>query len=403
MSDPQSKEESDECGGSESDSDTASEDEESIEIEIDRQISEKSILSTYIEFLSKGYLLLQPEYQRDLCWTSEKMCALIDTIMRNWIISTFVIYQLSKSERTIGSHFFECIDGQHRLTSLKWFIEGKKDEKTGRYICWKKGRERIFYNLPEEELKKMSKNVKARNFTSEEKHHFDNYILTVQIIKSSGKLGIPFSIKCMMFNRLQNGERVSTYDKLKNLSNNILCNVIREHKLVSILLYNIKIQENLLIKKMNKYEGFIFYFLVRTLVILDKSNLMINYLDLNIKNSLVANEGTGTKLYQIKNNILVLIPKMNEVLNFIKNLSSPILPELVYIYICIYPNFGIEELKKVVKYFTKNTLQFKKFNSLKNYQKNGITTTGLVENSYEEIIKLVLNISIKDDNNEIEI
>ena len=63
-------------------------------------ITSKSVKSTYTEFLErKNKLLLAPEYQRDFCWSLDKMNAFIDTIMRGQIVPNYVIYNLCSKEK----------------------------------------------------------------------------------------------------------------------------------------------------------------------------------------------------------------------------------------------------------------------------------------------------------------
>jgi uncharacterized protein with ParB-like and HNH nuclease domain len=173
------------------------------------------------KYLKDDKLLLSPEYQRDLCWSTDKMILFIDTIMKSWIVPNYVIYKLTSSETRNSDHSYECIDGQHRLTSIKWFMEGKRDPVTLKYVYYKIGKERIFYDLTDEQLIKVKKNMpryyKIRNFTKIEKNKFDDYQMSFHII--SCKKGLNIQTKCSIFNRLQNGEKVASYEKLKNNPN----------------------------------------------------------------------------------------------------------------------------------------------------------------------------------------
>lgn len=375
-----------------SDSDSLFEESEEL---LPPQISTKTISSIYNEFLKNNDLELTPEYQRELCWSVEKMNTFIDTIMKNWIVPNYVIYQLPDSEMNHCEHSFECVDGQHRLTSLKWFIEGKKDERTGRYVHWKKDNQRVFYNIPEDELNIFPKRWNARNFNKIEKKKFDGYNMCIQILASKSNKGISFATKCNIFNRLQNGEKISSYDKIKNIHTNQISNAIRTNKFVELFVKKYKIQGKFEMRKMIKYDNFAYYFLVRTFLILDKKSLETNYLDLNVKRYLEVNNGTGSSSVKLINSFETLIPKVNEVITFLSTIEIKIIPELAYILICVHAQFGIEEVNKLVKIFKKNELVLNKYNTLKKYQPNGVTNTTKMISIYEEMIKSVLK---KDSN-----
>ena len=67
-------------------------DSESIDDELNQintQITTKSICAIYHEYLKDDKLLLSPEYQRDLCWSVDKMILFIDTIMKEWIVPNY--------------------------------------------------------------------------------------------------------------------------------------------------------------------------------------------------------------------------------------------------------------------------------------------------------------------------
>jgi uncharacterized protein with ParB-like and HNH nuclease domain len=113
----------------ETNSDYISDSDSDVDSDIDEQecimtqITTSGIGSIYSGYLMNNKLLLSPEYQRDLCWSVDKMCVFIDTIMKGWVVPNYVLYKLSRNESQKVLHSYECIDGQHRLTAIKWFIE----------------------------------------------------------------------------------------------------------------------------------------------------------------------------------------------------------------------------------------------------------------------------------------
>ena len=148
------------------------------------------------------------------------MNAFIDTILKGWIIPNYVIYVLSSKEHKTSKYKYECIDGQHRLTTLKYYIEGIP-LSDNRYVYWSSNGERVYYNMDKTLLDDIRnrRGVKCRNLTEDEKCRFNDYQMSFHMISSA--TGLTIGTKCDIFNRLQNGEKVSSYNKLKNLHQNL--------------------------------------------------------------------------------------------------------------------------------------------------------------------------------------
>jgi len=391
--------------------------------EIKTQITNKGVRSIYSEYLEKHKLLLRPEYQRELSWNIEKMNAFVDTIYRGWIVPNYVIYKLSDNEKKDNKlqnlkHMYECIDGQHRLTTIKMFIEGTKypNLEVDKYIYLKFGDERVYYNLDENILSMMNKSHKYRhiihrNLTEEEKDKFDNFQMSIHTIEPV-KNGLDMKTKCEIFNRLQNGEKVESYVKLRNLNNNPITNYIRSNRLLEVLnnLFLIKKIELNKKTKLKHNESFTMYFLIRALLIVDKKNLEINFLDLNIKKYLEQNDGEGTPAVKIRNHdVSDLFAKVMIFMKWFSSheVSNKFIPELCYIFICIYANYDLNEVDKVIKWFTLDTNKkyLTKFNSVKTYknisnpdegflQNSKVTSAAKMKDSYEWIIKIILKKSV---------
>jgi hypothetical protein len=384
----------------ESDSGSESDSDNNTESNIRVQLTNKNIGAIYYEYLKDDTLLLRPDYQRDICWSLEKMNAFIDTIIKGLIVPNYVIYILSSKEQNNYDHCYECIDGQHRLTTLKWFIEGIKYLDTNKYIYYKSNkRERVFYNMSVEQLKEIStrRRVKCRNLTKDEKVKFDNFNMSFHIIQSS-RDGMSMETKCDIFNRLQNGEKVNSYEKLKNLHTNQIISCIAINKLCKYL------KEINFINKFYSFNGtskkpdaFNMYFLIRSFLIIDKQNLNVNFLDLNIKRYIESNNGLGAPNVRLNNDVNELLPKVIEIINFInyhEELTTQILPELAYIFICIYANYGLEDVDKVIKWFINpsNLKQFNKLNNIKSYKDdhNKVTSSNKITMNYNNILKIIL-------------
>ena len=160
----------------------------------------------------------------------------------------------------------------------------------------------------------------------------------------------------------------------------------------------LKFHEILDIKKMRKYESFNIYFLIRTFLIIDKKNLNVNYLDMNIKKYIESNDGKGMPNVQLKNDIKDLLIKVKDIINFIgnnKSINKKIIPELAYIYICIGANYGKEILEKVIKKIKDDPKDYNKLNKYK--ASNGLVTSySLINTQYEDIQKEYINCEIKE-------
>jgi hypothetical protein len=367
-------------------------------------IEPQSINTTYISYLQNKSLLLRPEFQRETCWKIDKMNTFIDTIMNNYIVPSFVIYKLSEVELNDSDHSYECIDGQNRLNTIQLYKESFPI--VGKYIYWNNNGERVYYNMNIKELERLKRrHPKSRNLTRIEKIAFDTFKLCFHIIETvNPKTKLSLEVKCDIFNRLQNGEKVISWVKLRNL-NNIITLTICKNKLLDKM-RDIDFINLLSLKNSHKEpEIFNIYFLIRTFLIIDKKNLEINYLDLNIKKSIQANNCKGTPMVQINGNIDDIVTQVIEIVEFMsKNIGvSPILPELAYIYVCIYANYGLNKLKKIIKYFKNNNEIFDKYNKIKTYKKtiDSVTSSEKIIKCYTEICNIKTNITSNTTSNTI--
>jgi hypothetical protein len=176
--------------------------------EIEKHISQHGLRSFYDSYLIKDKINLQPEYQRDFVWNADKQNLLIDSIMRSFVIPNFILIKDHSKKYT-----YECIDGQHRLNVVKYFITGEKLK--GNYVRLQKKNtkcilENIFY---EKNINTENNRAKFKRYmTEEEKDKFDAFPMTLCIINSKHS----FKDVCTIFNRLQNGERCSKSIGLKN-------------------------------------------------------------------------------------------------------------------------------------------------------------------------------------------
>ncbi|KAI3613826.1 hypothetical protein WG66_013644 [Moniliophthora roreri] len=83
---------------------------------------------------------LNPEYQRDVVWTTQKQIQLIDSIFRNYYIPPIIFAVTIHDD---GSESRTCIDGKQRLTSIRLFMDGvipHKDVHTNQQLWFKDNR-----------------------------------------------------------------------------------------------------------------------------------------------------------------------------------------------------------------------------------------------------------------------
>jgi hypothetical protein len=199
-----------------------------------------------------------------------------------------------------------------------------------------------------------------------EKNKFDNFQMSLHVL--SAQNGLTIGTKCDIFNRLQNGEKVSSYDKLKNLHTNPITSIIRSHKLLTWLNeinFINKVAFTARKTTIKHAESFNIYFLIRTFLIIDKKTLETNYLDINIKKYLEANNGSGNLSVRLNTDIRDLIPKVIEILEWIAKNDEIIqsIPELLYIYVCIYANYGLKKNDQIIKWLS-DPNQLKQLNKL---------------------------------------
>lgn len=262
----------------------------------------KDIRSVYDQYLKNNITNLQPTYQRSITWSFEKMLLFLDSLYYCPITPAYILYRLSKKEllklrsKTPNSNtLYECIDGQHRLYVIYKFITGEPI-KIGKilkylYIKDKDKKTKLFYTITDNIKLKLQYKSNIRELNIDEKETFNSTELSVQVINQY----LDDFKKRNIFNRLQNGERVSLLDKLKNTENPIT-NYMRENDLFNHdVLYNdwkdILILKDKIDTKTNISINLnnLVYFIIRLIVITDKQNLNCNYLNMNVNKSIKNN------------------------------------------------------------------------------------------------------------------
>ena len=182
----------------------------------------KYIYETYLK--NEGEINLSPSYQREFAWSNDKQDLFIDSIINNYIIPPIILIKLNDKKE----YRYECMDGQHRLTVLKHFIEGKSiNPNDPHYIRYNKNENNKKMNIFYEKKKRLENIKDSRYMTEDEKSTFnDKKIIIIKISNYDPRLTELFSyIKNEMFLRLQKGEKVCGTDILRNCSHSVITNL----------------------------------------------------------------------------------------------------------------------------------------------------------------------------------
>jgi len=344
-----------------------------------------SIITIYNTYFNRNNINLKPNYQRELTWSFDKMCVFIDSIMKGYVIPSFILSTIYKKNN--DNYNYECIDGQHRLTVLKKYMNSEfiKIGPYEKYIYFEKYENnkkiKIFYQL-NNNIKQKYKN--CREMTNEEKMFFEDTQLQFVIIESD----ITDIQKCDIFNRLQNGEKVNGITKVKNINHKITDYLRNNNIITNIIVNEFKdIIKNKIVKRNTEIfliEYYI-YLLIRLIVIYDKKNFEINFLNLNIKKYLI-NNASSMKIKGDMNNIYTnIIKHKNEIKD---KINFKLIPELFLIifFIKVY-NEEIFNLlnKKSIDLLNKN------YNSIDSYRINekSIVSKESIMLNYDKIKLLI--------------
>lgn len=195
----------------------------------------KYIYETYLK--NETELELSPSYQREFTWSNEKQDLFIDSVINNYIIPPIILIKLNGKK---GCRY-ECMDGQHRLTVLKHYIEGKPINKDSpHYIRYVKKEDDKLTNVYYKELDIENENSKknSRIMNSDEMSAFnDKKLIVIKITNFDKNMDDVFDkIKNEMFLRLQKGERVNCTDMIRN-HDNPLINTLRSQNLLKYKTY----------------------------------------------------------------------------------------------------------------------------------------------------------------------
>jgi hypothetical protein len=171
----------------------------------------------------------RPVYQRHIRWSHPAMNDFIGTVMDNGLVPGLIMYQLSSDEK-IGKNerkSFEMVDGQHRLFTLKAFMESTiqwlPHIKKSFIVHWKYQTTNenhkseticVFYKDTPDVTQWCAENkiTNPQFLTEEEREYFDHFGVNITLIRSK----LTLNQRREIFMSLQKGIPVRNSDFLKN-------------------------------------------------------------------------------------------------------------------------------------------------------------------------------------------
>lgn len=298
----------------------------------------KYIYETYLK--NSDEIDLNPSYQREFSWSCDKQDLFIDSVVNNYIIPPIILIKLNKK----NGFKYECMDGQHRLTVLKHFIEGTPiNPKVPHHIKFTKRENDAMADIYYQKTDELEKIQKQHRYMNEDELSAfnDKKLIVIKISNFDKNMDEVFDkIKNEMFLRLQKGERVSGTDVLRN-HDSIFVNVLREHNLLKLKTFQThdsykrlsEIMENKA-KKNNPQLNLLIYFIVRSIMIINKNNLDIGLLNENILRDEMLNKKTGkvNRFDMTETDIIAALDKIKKFITRIYKMKeqseSPKLPKL---------------------------------------------------------------------------
>jgi hypothetical protein len=172
---------------------------------------------------------LRPIYQRHIRWKPTAMNDFIGTIMNNGLVPGIIMYQLHPDERT-GKNtdkLFEMVDGQHRLFTLKAFVDSTYQSVThinkSFIVYWEyetisedgtPKKYQVFYKKTDnvEQFCRENPLYNPQYLTEDEKEYFEQFGVNLTLIRSK----IDLDKRREIFTSLQKGIPVRGSDFLKN-------------------------------------------------------------------------------------------------------------------------------------------------------------------------------------------
>ena len=385
----------------------------------------KYIYETYLK--NSDEIDLNPSYQREFSWSDDKQDLFIDSVVNNYIIPPIILIKLNNKKNNTHNdkHKFkyECMDGQHRLTVLKHFIEGTPiNPKSPHHIKFTKKENDTMndiYYQKNETLEKITKNHRYMN--EDELNIFnDKKLIVIKISNFDKNMDDVFDkIKNEMFLRLQKGERVSGTDILRNHDSEFI-NILRQYNLLKLKTFQthesykkiLDIMENKA-KKNNPQLNNLIYFIIRSILIIHENKLDVGLLNDNtIRDELLNKKAKNTsKRFEISEaDIMTSLDKIKKFItriykmkeqHEIPKLNEYLLLVLLKIYLEEKDNLNscLENFDKIVKY-NDETYYDKLFTKNINNKKIKIIQGKYLEKPVDEIKNIIVEQEQEEDDQE---
>ncbi|KAH7392671.1 hypothetical protein BKA66DRAFT_567994 [Pyrenochaeta sp. MPI-SDFR-AT-0127] len=83
-------------------------------------------LTHLMKDLESGVIDVDPEYQREVVWTADRMTGLINSVMESFYIPPIILNKKIQpvSDRKKAQFTLVCVDGKQRLSSIRAFVKG---------------------------------------------------------------------------------------------------------------------------------------------------------------------------------------------------------------------------------------------------------------------------------------
>jgi hypothetical protein len=190
--------------------------------------TQKNALSYLLQDNYFNRINSRPFYQRHIRWAPIAMNDFIGTVMNNGLVPGIIMYQLTTEEK-VGKNegkSFEMVDGQHRLFTLKAFMDSTIQVlphiKKPFIVHWnyeyfnEEGEaqySKVFYKKSDDVKDWCRENkITPCYLSDEEKEYFDNFGVNVTLIRSK----LTLDQRREIFMSLQKGIPVRNSDFLKN-------------------------------------------------------------------------------------------------------------------------------------------------------------------------------------------
>jgi hypothetical protein len=276
------------------------------------------------------------------------------------------------------------MDGQHRMTVLKHFIECKPINKNAphyiRFLKIENGKSVDIFYKKSDEIDKLYENNKTKSYrymTDDELSAFnDKKLIVIKISNFDKKMDDVFDkIKNEMFLRLQKGERVSGTDILRNYDSPLV-NTLREYNLLKYKTFtkheSFKRIESILDIKTKKPSSILscyIFFVIRCILIIKNNTLDVGLLNETTLREEILGKKQSNRFNIEKNDVVDCLDKIKKFITRVyKMKEQEELPKFNEYFLLILLKIYIDE-KDLLNEKLESYEKYKEYNNEKYYQK----------------------------------